>query len=167
MECLDQLKRDQVFCDLFFTLGVPFEKEKDLCETIQLQREIRDRYPHVRAIRTFTIEMEPGSPWHLDPEEFGVKTSLRDFMDCYHNHSRGECGFSSSGYWVPVYFGWVQDQTGFEEALQGIKCRYFCFLHPDARKSSSPFWGRRLCGVSNLYWKMKNWHFRNDKTGFE
>ena len=30
MECLDQLKEHGVFCDLFFTLGVPYEKEEDL-----------------------------------------------------------------------------------------------------------------------------------------
>jgi len=167
MECLDQLKRDQVFCDLFFTLGLPFEKEEDLHQTIHLQREIRDRYPNVRAIRTFTIEMEPGSPWHLDPEEFGVKTSCRNFMDFYHHHSGGDRPFSSSGYWVPGYFGWVQDQSGFEGALQEIKCRHFCFFHPNARKSSSPFWGRRRCSVSDLFWKMKNWYPRNNKKGLE
>lgn len=167
MECLDGLRKNQVFCDLFFTLGVPFEKEEDLHQTIQLQRKIRDRYPNVRAIRTFTIEMEPGSPWYLDPEEFGVKTSLRNFMDFYRYHSGEESAFSSLGYWVPNYFQWVQDQTGFEEALQEIRCRYFCFIHPNARKSSSPFWGRRLCGLSNLFWKAKSWHSRNDKIESE
>jgi hypothetical protein len=45
---------------------------------------------------------------------------------------------------------------GFEERLQDIKCRHFCFIHPDARKSSSPFWGRRFCDVSSLFWKMKH-----------
>jgi len=63
---------------------VPFEKETDLEQTIQLQDMIRKRYSNVRGIRTFTIEMEPGSPWNLDPEEFGVKTSLNHFMDFYH-----------------------------------------------------------------------------------
>jgi radical SAM superfamily enzyme YgiQ (UPF0313 family) len=155
MECLDQLKGYGVFCDLFFTIGAPFEKEEDLRETIRLQREVRDRYSNVRGIRTFTIEMEPGSPWHLDPEEFGVKTSLRNFMDFYHYHSGEESAFSSLGYWIPDYFRGVKDEMGFEETLQKVKCRYFCFIHPDARKSSSPFWGRRLCDLSSLFWKMK------------
>jgi hypothetical protein len=39
--------------------------------------------------------------------------------------------------------------------LQKIKCRYFCFIHPDARRSSSPFWGRRLCDLSSLFWRVK------------
>jgi len=155
MDCLDQLKGHGVFCDVFFTLGVPYENEKNLQQTIQLQKKIRDRYPNVRGIRTFTIEMEPGSPWHLDPEAFGVKTSLQTFMDFYHYHSGEENAFSSLGYWIPDYFEGVEDETRFQEALQKIKCRHFCFIHPDARKSSKPFWGRRLCDLSSFFWKMK------------
>jgi radical SAM superfamily enzyme YgiQ (UPF0313 family) len=156
MDCLDQLKKYEVFCDLFFILGVPFEKEEDVHQTVRLQREIRNRYSNVRGIRTFTAQMEPGSPWHLDPESFHVKTSLQNFVDFYHYHSGEESTFSSLGYWIPGYFREIEDEMGFEERLQDIKCRHFCFIHPDARKSSSPFWGRRFCDVSSLFWKMKH-----------
>ncbi len=155
MACLDQLKSHQVFCDLFFTMGVPFEREADLQETIHLQKTIRAHYPNVRGIRTFTIEMEPGSPWHLDPETFGVKSSLWNFMDFYQYHSRDENAFSSLGYWIPDYFEGVKDAKAFEKRLLELKCRHFCFIHPNARRSSNPFWGRRLCGLSNLYWKTR------------
>ncbi len=154
-ECLDRLERQGVFCDLFFTLGLPFEKEEDIEHTIRLQRLIRSRYSNVRGIRTFTIEMEPGASWHLDPEGFGVRTSLRNFMDFYHYHSGGKSPFSSLGYWIPNYFPGVEDEMGFEERLQKLKCRHFCSIHPDARKSSGPFWGRRLCDLSSLFWKVK------------
>jgi len=157
IRCLEQLKNYGVFCDLFFTIGVPFEREEDLRQTIQLQKNIRSHYPNVRGIRTFTIEMEPGSPWHLDPEAFGIKTSLKNFMDFYHYHSGEESAFSSLGYWIPDYFPGVRDAMGFEERLQKIKCRHFCFIHPNARKSSSPFWGRRLCDLSSLFWKTRDW----------
>lgn len=155
MECLDRLKDHEVFCDLFFTMGVPFEREGDLEQTIRLQKEIRSRYPNVKGIRTFTIEMEPGSPWHLDPETFGVKTSLWNFMDFYQYHSGQKNAFSSLGYWIPDYFEGVKDGKEFERRLSQLKCRQFCFIHPDARKSSSPFWGRKLCGLSNLFWKAR------------
>ncbi len=155
METLGRLKANGVFCDLFFTLGVPFEKEADVGQMIELQELIRKRYPNVRGIRTFTIEMEPGSPWHLDAEEFGVKTSLNHFMDFYHYHSGEKSAFSSLGYWIPDYFDEERDEKGFEEVLQKIKCRHFCFIHPEARKSSTPFWGRKLCDLSNLFWKVK------------
>lgn len=162
MECLGQMRDHHVFCDLFFTIGVPFEKEEDLRQTLQLQKEIRKCYPNVRGIRTFTIEMEPGSPWYLDPESFGVKTSMRSFMDFYHYHSGEKNTFSSLGYWIPDYFRDVEDEKGFEEALQKVKCRHFCFIHPNARKSLRPFWGRRLCDLSHLYWKAK--HFVGEKN---
>jgi radical SAM superfamily enzyme YgiQ (UPF0313 family) len=156
MKCLDQLERHQVFCDVFFTIGVPFEREEDIQQTLQLQKKIRNRYSNVRGIRTFTIEMEPGSPWHFDPSAFGVKTSLRSFMDFYRYHSGKESAFSSLGYWIPNYFEGIDEETGFERALQRVKCRHFCFIHPNARRSSTPFWGRRLCDLSSLFWKVKD-----------
>jgi radical SAM superfamily enzyme YgiQ (UPF0313 family) len=157
IECLDQLEKYGVFCELFFTLGVPFENEEDIHRTVRLQKEIRNRYPHVRGIRTYTIEMEPGSPLHLHPEAFRVKTSLHHFMDFYYYHSEERNSFSSLGYWIPDYFPGVEDEKGFKERLQKMKCRNFCFIHPNARKSSSPFWGRRFCDLSSLFWKTKNW----------
>jgi radical SAM superfamily enzyme YgiQ (UPF0313 family) len=45
MECLDEMEQHQVYCDLFFTFGVPFEKKEDVDQTIQFQRELRNRYP--------------------------------------------------------------------------------------------------------------------------
>jgi radical SAM superfamily enzyme YgiQ (UPF0313 family) len=155
MDCLDQLERHGVFCDVFFTVGVPFEKEEDVQQTLQLQKRIRNRYSNVRGIRTFTIEMEPGSPWHLNPEAFGVETHLQNFMDYYHYHSGKENAFSSLGYWLPNYFSEAKNETDFETKLQKIKCRHFCFIHPNARRSSTPFWGRRLCDLSSLVWKVK------------
>jgi len=157
METLDQLKANGVFCDLFFTIGLPFETQKDIHEMIQLQRTIRSRYPNVRGIRTFTIEMEPGSPWSLHPETYGVKSHLHHFMDYYHYHSASHSSFSSLGYWIPGYLGNHQDAQSFEKTLQKMKCQYFCFIHPIARRSSTPFWGRRLCDLSNLFWKTKKW----------
>jgi radical SAM superfamily enzyme YgiQ (UPF0313 family) len=160
MKCLEQLRESGVFCDVFFTFGVPFEKEEDLQETIELQKRIRQQYPNVKGIGTFTIEMEPGSPWHLDPEAFGVKTSLRNFMDFYHYHSGEENAFSSLGYWIPDYFLGVEDEADFEKTLQKIKYRRFCFVHPNARTLSSRFWGRTRCGLSSLFWKTKHLYNR-------
>jgi radical SAM superfamily enzyme YgiQ (UPF0313 family) len=155
MDCLDQLKKHEVSCDLFFILGVPFEKEEDICQTARLQREVRNRYPNVREIHTYTAQMEPGSPWHLDPESFRVKTSLKNFLDFYHYHSGEESPSSSLGYWIPGYFQEVEDEIGFEERLQDIIGRSFCSIHPNAGKSSGPFWGKRFCDLSSVFWKMK------------
>ncbi len=156
MICLDQMRSHQVFCDVFFTLGVPFEKEEDIFQTLRLQIEIRRRYQNVRGIRTFTISMEPCSSIFLNPEEFGVETSIRTFMDFYHYHSLEENPFSSLGYWIPDYFKGIKNEKEFERELLRIKCKYFCSFHPDPFFSSTPFWGRRLCDLSSLLWKIKN-----------
>ena len=140
----------------FLHPGVPFEKEEDLKKTAQLQREIRRGYSNVKAIRTYTLEMEPGSPWHLDSETFEVETSLRSFMDFYHYHGGEERPFSSLGYWIPGYFEEEKDAKGFEKALQKIRCRDFCSIHPNPRKSFTPFWGRRFCSLSSLAWRVKD-----------
>jgi len=155
MACLDLLKNHDVFCDLFFTVGIPFEKEEDVEQTLVLQREVRRRYPNVKGIRTFTIEMEPGSLWHNDPEAFGVKTHLWNFMDFYQYHSGKENAFSSLGYWIPDYFDGIKNEKEFENRLQQLRCQNFCFIHPNARRTSRPFWGRRLCDLSNLFWRVK------------
>lgn len=155
-ECLDRLEEHRVHSDLFFTFGVPFEEKEDIYRTLRFQRELRSRYRYVKGIRTFTIEIEPGSPWHLNPELYGIKTPLRTFMDFYHYHSGKGSPFSSLGYWIPDLFEDKKDERGFGEAVQKIRCRHFCFIHPDARKSSHPFWGRRLCDLSHLFWKAKS-----------
>jgi hypothetical protein len=99
--------------------------------------------------------MEPGSPWHLDPESFRVKTSLKNFLDFYHYHSGEESPSSSMGYWIPGYFQGVEDEIGFEERLQDILCRSFRSINPNAGKSRKPFGGSRFCDLSNVFRKMK------------
>jgi hypothetical protein len=84
-------------------------------------------------------------------------------MDYYHYHSGKENAFSSLGYWLPNYFPETQNEGDFQTRLQKIKCRHFCFIHPNARKSSTPFWGRRLCDLSTLVWKVKG---LAEKKGF-
>jgi radical SAM superfamily enzyme YgiQ (UPF0313 family) len=157
LENLRRMEEQEVFCDLFFTVGVPFETEEDIDQTIKLQKEIRRRFSNVKVIRTFTIEIEPGSPWHLDPEAYGVKTSLQNFMDFYHYHSGDKRPLCSLGYWIPGYFPEVNDEKGFERALQKITCRHLDLIHPTPRALSGPFWGKRRYDLSQLVWKVRGW----------
>jgi hypothetical protein len=99
--------------------------------------------------------MEPGSPWHTNPEAFGVKTSLRSFMDLVKYHSEEREGSFSPGYWIPYYFRGKEDEKGFEEALRKIKWSRFCFLQPAAGKRRIPIPGRRLGDLSHFVRKVK------------
>lgn len=158
-DCLEYTRERGVKVDLFFGLGLPYERERDLNETARLIDRIRRHFPNVQGFRTFTIEMEPAAPWYLQPEKFGVKTDLRTFADFYRYHKEKEDGFSAFGYHIPDYFPSLGEDGGgeFQRRLQEIKCRRFCFIHPDARKSSSPFWGRMLCRTSALMAKVGRW----------
>jgi radical SAM superfamily enzyme YgiQ (UPF0313 family) len=158
-DCLEYTKDQGVMVDLFFGLGLPFECEEDLHETARLITRVRRHFPNVRGVRTFTIQMEPGAPWHLHPEAFGVQTTLQTFSDFYHYHQKAGEGFSAFGYHIPGYFPDLGEDDGgeFQRRLQAIKCRRFCFIHPDARKSSSPFWGRMLCRTSALMARVGKW----------
>jgi hypothetical protein len=153
------MKKKGVRADIFFGLGLPYEREKDLEETALLIARIRREFPNVQGIRTFAIEMEPGAPWYLRPEKFGVETDLRTFADFYAYHKEAEQGFSACGYHIPGYFPGLDEGAGgeFQRRLQEIKCRCFCFIHPDARKSSSPFWGRMLCRASIVMARLGRW----------
>jgi hypothetical protein len=137
-----------VFCDLFFTLGVPFETAEDLSRTVQFQKQIRRRFSNVRGIRTFTIEMEPGSPWHLDPNAFGVKTSLQRFTDFYQYHSGKESAFllwedlslsslplPSSGGALPqtvLSFGFPPAPNGSDSSSRSHRRSRFCLSQSDS-----------------------------------
>jgi len=158
-DCLEYTGEKGVKVDLFFSLGLPYEREGDLEETARLIAYIRRHFPHVQGIRTFTIEMEPGAPWQLQPEKFGVRTDLRTFSDFYYYHKEGGGGFGAFGYYIPGYFSDLGEDAEweFQRKLQEIKCRRFCFIHPNARKSSSPFWGRMLCRTSAMMGKLGGW----------
>ena len=154
-ESLDRMKEHGVLCDLFFTVGVPFETKEDVEETIRLQREIRRGYRNVKGLRTYTLDMEPGSPWHVDPEAFGVETSLRNFTDYYHFHGEESRVESSLGYWIPDYFPGVKGEKEFKERLEKIACRCLCFTPGAPQKDSASSWGRKICDLSTLFRKAK------------
>jgi radical SAM superfamily enzyme YgiQ (UPF0313 family) len=157
LESLRQMEEQGIFVALFFTMGVPFETEEDIEQTLRLQKEIRRRFSNVQEIRTFTIEIEPGSPWHLDPETYAVKSSLRNFMDFYHTYSGERRSSSSLGYWIPGCFPEVHDEKGFEKALQKFQCRHLGSVHPLSRTLFVPFWGKRRYDLSPLVWRVRDW----------
>ena len=154
-ESLDRMKEHGVLCDLFFTVGVPFETKEDVEETIRLQREIRRGYRNVKDLRTYTLDMEPGSPWHVDPEAFGVETSLQSFTDYYHFHAQESRALSSLGYWIPDYFPGVKGEKEFKERLEKIARRCLSFTPGGRPKGSAPSWGRKLCDLSTLFRKAR------------
>lgn len=149
---LDHMDRLGISAEIFFTYGMPGENENLVNETVSLQKTLIKRYRHVRALRNLSIEMEPGAPWQLEPERFGIVTDRRCFRDFYNFHSGDDQGtYTSFGYYIPGYFDNPLDPKrpyrDFAERMQAIKCRKLCFIHPNPKKSGRPWQGRLFCNV--------------------
>ena len=141
--------------DIFFAMGIPGEGYADLAQTAALRKEIQKRFKNIGRIWTSPISLEPGSPWHLHPEEFGIISARRSFADFYRASSPGGGGL---GYHIPHYLGNGEslNAQGFERTLKSAKCRAHCSLHPNPAKASSPVWGRLYCHYMN--WRVREGH---------
>ncbi len=157
LDTIAYIDRKGISMEVFFTYGIPFETEADLQATIQLRGEIARRFKHVTGMRALSIELEPGAPWQMEPEKYGVRTNLRTFRDYYLAHSNPNEGtYSRFGYYIPGYFGDSKvDEKTFAERLQAIKCQHFCFIHPSARRYWKPWKARMLCRISSLAARMR------------
>jgi len=154
-EMLDYIRERNIDVEVFLTYGIPGENEDRLQDTVRLRNELVKRHRRRNCVRALSIEIEPGAPWQIEPERFGIVTSRKTFKDFYEAHGRqGESTYTGLGYYIPDYFRNPLDprdrEGDFAERLQKLKCRHFCFIHPDLRKTSSPFWGRMLCRAARV-----------------
>jgi radical SAM superfamily enzyme YgiQ (UPF0313 family) len=88
IEILKHLNQRGVHVQLCFTAGLPFEKKGDIEKTVQLIKFIKKNFPKI-AIAAAPIASEPGAPWLLDKQRYGLKSSLNSFMDFYLQHKAG------------------------------------------------------------------------------
>ncbi|MCP4666114.1 MAG: hypothetical protein GY849_07085, partial [Deltaproteobacteria bacterium] len=137
--------------DIFFAMGIPGETFADLKKTMALRRDIKRRFNNIGRTWTSPISLEPGAPWHQDPERFGIVSTRTTFDDFYRAGSPDGGGL---GYYIPDYMnnGRGLGEKEFERTLKAEKCRHHCSLHPNAAKAASPFWGRQYCRF--LRWRM-------------
>jgi hypothetical protein len=144
---MDHIEAHKVNFDMFMTVGMPFETEKDIPKSRALIRRSREKYPHLRWVLVMPMQMEPGSPMFNRPDRFGITTSRRCFMDFYHAHARADTDpFTCLGYANPDYFedGSGADEETFSECITQVRCRYFCLLNADNPDTRS-LRGQTLC----------------------
>lgn len=163
LDKMDAIDRQGISTEIFFSYGLPGENEDLVRETIALRKRIIKRYKNIRGLRALSIEMEPGAPWHTDPERYGIVTDRRTFADFHRVHGDGGAStYDTFGYYIPGYFKRPLDPDrpyhDFSERMQAIKCREFCFMHPNPKKYGKPWQGRLMCAIASRLVRLKPRH---------
>jgi len=156
MAAVSVAERLGIHIDMFFSIGIPGETYSDLARTAALRRRIQKKFKNIGRIWTTPIPMEPAAPWSVEPEAFGIVSERRSFLD-YYNASSPDAG--GLGYYIPDFMGSGRtlNAAAFERLLRKTKCRDHCSLHPNPKKSSSPFWGRMYCQYLNWATGRRPW----------
>ena len=112
---------------LCFGLGLPGETLDTPKQAVELVDRCRAVAKGVRIqCRSFAIEMEPGSPWALKPDAYGIELERRTFTDYLEAHAPG----------ATVELGYRVKNTGDEsyaEKIQKEACKHMCPLPPSPR----------------------------------
>lgn len=117
-ECLETMERHGVNSLLFFACGLPLETHEDLEEMAAYQRRLRNKFKKVR-IRTWMIEVEPGSLLSCSPEKYDVEIERTSFADFYRYHSD-----PGNSHWMAL--GYFRKGCKDFGQLRSYFCRHFC-----------------------------------------
>lgn len=155
---LDELEKNKIRADVFFTMGIPHENVKTLYETKKMISDINKKFKNIGRMMSWGVQIEPGSPLFENPSAFNAVTDRKTFMDFYKIHSgKASDTYSALGYSVENYFldGVLYSPEEFSEKIMKIKCADFCFLHNDCASYNMPFAGRLTCRLRGLKFKLK------------
>ncbi len=134
IQTLKYMEKKGVNAGIYFSGGLPLETEKDLGETIALQRHLT-KYKNIKQIITYPIELDPASPMFLNPEKFNIILTRKTFIDYYMDHSKL---LFSRGYYI---------SGSSEKKMMKIQCKNYCFLNP--------VFGKYVCYASHIITKPK------------
>jgi hypothetical protein len=155
---LDELEKNKIRADVFFTMGIPHENIKTLYDTKKMISDINKKFKNIGRMMSWGIQIEPGSPLFENPSAFDAVTDRKTFMDFYKIHSgKASDTYSALGYSVENYFldGVLYSPEEFSEKIMKIKCADFCFLHNDCASYNMPFSGRLTCRLRALKFELK------------
>ena len=134
---------------VFFSLGIPGETREDFERTLRLRDEIERRFT-LAGTDAFAIEIEPASPWHLDPARYGIvlcRRTLDDFIRDQRDPSYSS--MTSLGYYRKEYLGErVSGEEDFARRVLATKCRHFCRRNAACRVAGIGWGLTRLLGIN-------------------
>ncbi|MBT3192154.1 MAG: radical SAM protein [Verrucomicrobia bacterium] len=125
---------------VFFCIGLPGEHMEEFQETLDLRDRILRECEHA-TVEAFMIEIEPASPWFLDPEKYGITLGRRTLDDFLTQESRSNYSSMSSLGYTSSFFGDEPiDEETFSRRLLDLKCTHFCD-HQKSCKLMKMAWG--------------------------
>ncbi len=111
---------------LCFGQGLPGESMKTPQAASDLVKRCQKAAQGIRLqCRTFAIEMEPGSPWAMKPDAYGIDLHRRSFSDYLSAH--GPDSDDGLGYRVKA------SPPEFAEAIREEACKLMCPMPPSPR----------------------------------
>ena len=111
---------------LCFGQGLPGESMNTPREASNLVHRCQQAAQGIRLqCRSFAIEMEPGSPWALKPDAYGIELHRRTFADYIEAHGPNP----------PEGLGYLVKETPpeFAEVIREEACKLMCPLPPSPR----------------------------------
>lgn len=126
LENLEYADRLGIRTVVYFSLGGFERSREDLEATLALKDEIGRKIRRAR-VEAFLVETEPGSPWHLDPEKYGIKLQRRSLADFLRDHSSPSySSMTSLGYTTGFFGDPGISPEEFGERMLKLRCRHFC-----------------------------------------
>jgi len=109
-----------------FGQGLPGESMKTPQAASDLVKRCQSAAQGIRLqCRTFAIEMEPGSPWAMKPDAYGIDLHRRSFSDYLSAHAPGSN--DGLGYLVK------DSPPEFAETIREEACKLMCPMPPSPR----------------------------------
>lgn len=121
---------------LYFSLGLPFQTEEHVRESLSFQDEVKRRFKgHVRTMMT-NIVLEPASPMFQSPCDFNITKTRFSFDDFFRvNREKDTAGFLTPrpGYFKTDFFKGreakkTSSEDEFRSQMQRIICDHSCRL---------------------------------------
>ena len=86
IKCVEYLIQNDVYATIYFA-QLPFETEEEISETHKFINKIaiEMQSPYINVVCQQIKDVEPYSPWALNPEKYGIKLNLKTIDDYYRN----------------------------------------------------------------------------------
>ena len=114
-DVLEFARDAQLDTQLWFMTGLPGETKEDYQLSLEMAKNLLMENM-ISEAACFALNIEPGSPIHLEPEKYGIRLFRRSFMDFY---KWGE--EAASGQKLKHYLGFEKQDLGENEILEMAK----------------------------------------------